>query len=110
MPTAYTNKQKAMLASIKEQYTGDPLKGPLRVEITVKGEGRGDLDNIAGAFMDCATGLPKDEDGVLWKDDRVGIISELEIKWQKAKKADSVWHIKIYQLSPEGVASDIMTK
>ncbi len=91
MPKAYLDKRKAMLASIKEQYTGDPLEGPLRVVVEVEGEGRGDLDNVAGALMDCAN-------GVLWTDDRVSIISQLEVKWKKAKKADSAWHIKIYEM------------
>lgn len=91
MPKAYQDKRKAMLASIKEQYTGDPLEGPLRVEIDVEGEGRADTDNVAGALMDCAN-------GVLWVDDRVSIISELQVRWKKAKKADSVWHVRIYQL------------
>ena len=84
MPKAYQDKRKAMLASIKEQYAGDPLEGPLRVEIDVEGEGRADTDNIAGALMDCAN-------GVLWVDDRVSIISELQVRWKKAKKADSIW-------------------
>ena len=91
MPKSYMDKRKAMLASIKEQYTGDPLEGPLRVEIEVEGEGRADLDNVAGALLDCAN-------GVLWTDDRVSIISQLEVSWRKAKKADSVWRVRIYQL------------
>ena len=91
MPKAYMDKRKAMLASIKEQYTGDPLEGPLRVEIDVEGEGRADLDNISGALLDCAN-------GVLWTDDRVSIISELEIKWKKAAKKDSVWLVRIYEV------------
>lgn len=91
MPKAYMDKRKAMLAAIKEQYSGEPLEGPLRVEVDVEGEGRGDLDNVAGALFDCAN-------GVLWTDDRVSIISELEIKWKKAKKADSVWVVRIYEV------------
>ena len=85
------DKRKAMLASIKEQYTGDPLEGPLRVEIDVSGEGRADTDNIAGALMDCAN-------GVLWVDDRVSIISELQVRWRKSTKANSCWLIRIYQV------------
>jgi hypothetical protein len=54
----------------------------------VKGEGRGDTDNIAGAFMDTAQ-------GILWLDDRVSVISKLYIEWQKASKADSEWLIYI---------------
>ena len=91
MPKAYQDKRKAMLASIKEQYTGDPLEGPLRLEIDVSGEARADTDNIAGALMDCAN-------GVLWVDDRVGIIPELQVRWVKAAKKDSVWLIRVYKI------------
>ncbi len=91
MPKAYTDKRKAMLEEIKKQYKGEPLEGPLRVEIDVEGEGRGDLDNVAGALMDCAN-------GVLWTDDRVSIISQLEVRWRRAKKANSAWCVRIYQL------------
>jgi Holliday junction resolvase RusA-like endonuclease len=91
MPKAYQDKRKAMLASIKEQYTGDPLEGPLRVEIDIEGEGRADGDNIIGALFDCAN-------GILWTDDRVSIIPELQVRWRKAKKADSLWIIRIYEL------------
>ena len=91
MPKAYQDKRKAMLAAIKEQYTGAPLEGPLRLEIDVSGEGRADTDNIAGALMDCAN-------GVLWVDDRVNVISELQVRWRKNTKANSVWLIRIYEL------------
>ena len=91
MPKAYMDKRKAMLASIKEQYTGDPLEGAIRVEIDVEGEGRADTDNVAGALMDCAN-------GVLWTDARVSIISELQVRWKKAKKTDSVRHVRIYEV------------
>jgi len=91
MPAAYRKNQKELLAKIKEQYDGPPLEGPLRVEIELRGEGRGDIDNIAGALMDTVN-------KVLWVDDRVSIIPELEVKWQKAKKIDSCWNIKIYTI------------
>jgi len=91
MPAAYRKNQKELLAKIKEQYNGPPLEGPLRVEIELRGEGRGDIDNIAGALMDTVN-------KVLWVDDRVSIIPQLEISWQKAKKIDSCWKIKIYML------------
>lgn len=83
-----------MLETIKSQYQGPPLEGPLRLEINVCGEGRADADNIVGALLDCAN-------GVLWVDDRVSVIPEIEIRWGKAKKADSNWHIEIYQLEDD---------
>ena len=92
MPAAYKKNQKELLAKIREQYDGPPLEGPLRVEIELRGEGRGDIDNIVGALFDTVN-------KVLWIDDRVSIISELDVKWIKAKKESSSWTIRIYDLS-----------
>lgn len=91
MPKEYKNKQKEMLSQLRAQYDGPPLEGPLRVVLELHGEGRGDIDNMVGAFFDTAN-------KVLWTDDRVSIIPQLEVSWQKAKKADSLWVIKIYQV------------
>jgi len=91
MPVTYRKNQKELLAKIKEQYDRPPLEGPLRVEIELRGEGRADIDNMVGAFFDVAN-------KVLWVDDRVSVIPELEVKWQKAKKIDSCWTIRIYML------------
>ena len=92
MPVAYKNNQKELLAKVKEQYDGPPLEGPLRVEMELYGEGRADIDNIVGAFFDTVN-------KVLWTDDRVSIISELSVRWTKAKKEHSAWHIRIYDIS-----------
>jgi len=91
MPAAYKKNQKELLAKIKEQYDGPPLEGPLRVEIELRGEGRGDIDNIVGALFDTVN-------KVLWTDDRVSIISELEVKWQKAFFFDASATTGIYTL------------
>ena len=56
----------------------------ISLSLDVYGEGRGDADNIAGAFMDAAQ-------GILFVDDRVSIISRLTVKWQKAPKTESLW-------------------
>lgn len=91
MPKVYRDNQKELLAKIKAQYDGPPLEGPLRVELELFGEGRADIDNITGALFDVAN-------KVLWVDDRVSIIPELEVSWTKASKKDSLWRIRIYQL------------
>lgn len=91
MPHAYKDKQRQMRLLIRQQWKLEPLEGPVRLEIECWGEGRADLDNIAGALFDAAT-------GILWFDDRVGVISELNIRWYKAKKADSLWVVKIHDL------------
>lgn len=94
MPAEYKKKQKEMLRQVQEQYTGEPLEGPLRVEIDVYGEGRADGDNIIGALFDSVN-------GVVWKDDRVSIIPQLEVRWTKAPKAESKWVIRIYLLDSD---------
>ena len=60
--------------------------------ILVKGEGRGDTDNIAGAFMDAGQ-------GILWLDDRVTVIPKLAIEWEKAPKVDSEWVVLIHHIA-----------
>lgn len=92
MPPAYKLAQAEMRKQIREQWTKGPLEGPISLSIMVKGEGRGDTDNIAGAFMDTAQ-------GIIWLDDRVTVIPELSISWTKASKAESEWIIHIRHLS-----------
>ena len=88
MPVEYTRKRREMVGQIKAQYVGLPLEGPLRLELEIQGEGRADADNIIGALMDAANGL-------LWVDDRVSIIPQIEVSWRKAPKAESRWLIRI---------------
>lgn len=88
MPAAYKEAQAKMRRQLKEQWSEGPLEGPISLLIRVKGEGRGDTDNIAGAFMDVAQ-------GIVFTDDRVSVIPRMAIEWQKASKADSEWIIEI---------------
>lgn len=89
MPAAYKAAQLAMIEQINSQwYPRNALEGPISLNIMVKGEGRGDLDNIAGAFMDAAQ-------GIVFTDDRVGVISKLSIQWAKCPKKDSEWVVEI---------------
>lgn len=90
MPKEYKQKQKEMRRQIQEQYSGEPFSGPLKLEIELRGEGRGDIDNMIGAFFDTAN-------KILWTDDRVSIIPEVCVSWSKAKKNESSWLIKIYE-------------
>ncbi len=94
MPAAYKKNQKELLAKVKEQYEGPPLKGPLRVEMELYGEGRADIDNVVGAFFDTVN-------NVLWDDDRISIIPELSVRWTKCKKDQSVWHVRIIEIGEE---------
>jgi Holliday junction resolvase RusA-like endonuclease len=94
MPKEYQAKRREMLRQIQEQYQGPPLEGPIRLELDVYGEGRADADNIIGAFMDTAN-------KVLWVDDRVSIIPELQVRWRKANRGASKWIVRIYPLDCE---------
>jgi Holliday junction resolvase RusA-like endonuclease len=91
MPKQYMVNRKEMIRQMREQYVGEPLEGPLRLEVDLYGEGRGDADNILGSLMDAGN-------GVLWKDDRVSIISEIEVSWHRAKKVDSKWLVRLRPL------------
>jgi len=94
MPAAYKKNQKELLEKVKEQYDGPPLKGPLRVEMELFGEGRADIDNVVGAFFDTVN-------KVLWEDDRISIIPELSVRWTKAKKEQSAWYVRIIEIGEE---------
>ena len=94
MPKAYKDNQRELLAKVKEQYDGPPLKGPLRVEMELHGEGRADIDNVVGAFFDTVN-------KVLWEDDRISIIPELSVKWIKTKKDQSAWYVRIIEIGEE---------
>jgi Holliday junction resolvase RusA-like endonuclease len=92
MPPAYKQAQSEMRKQIRQQWYQGPLEGPIELKILVKGEGRGDTDNIAGAFMDTAQ-------GILWLDDRVSVIPKLSIEWQRAPKTESEWIICIKHIT-----------
>jgi Holliday junction resolvase RusA-like endonuclease len=100
MPPAYKLAQAEMRRQLIAQWKAGPLEGPVSLELLITGEGRGDTDNIAGAFMDSAH-------GILWIDDRVTIIPELKVVWTKAPKADSLWVANISHLpGPPATISD----
>lgn len=88
MPVEYQRKRKEMLRQVLEQYQGEPLSGPVRIEVDVYGEGRADADNIIGAFLDAVVGY-------LIVDDRVNIVPQIQVSWFKATKADSRWVVRI---------------
>lgn len=92
MPDAYKQAQRWMRNQIKEQWSGEPLEGPLLLAVLTQGEGRGDSDNIQGAFMDAAV-------GIVFKDDRVKIIPTTIFDWTIAPKKRSSWEVMIWDLS-----------
>jgi Holliday junction resolvase RusA-like endonuclease len=89
MPAVYKEAQAAIRVQLRDQWGSRPLiEGPVALHLEVWGEGRGDTDNIAGAFMDSAQ-------GIVFADDRVTVIKALSIQWHKARKQESKWHIYI---------------
>lgn len=94
MSEAYREAQGLMRASLERQWKEPPLEGPISLYIKAMGEGRGDLDNIAGFLLDAA-GPSKKKPGLLWMDDRVSVISSLAIEWEKVQKQRSQWLIHI---------------
>jgi Holliday junction resolvase RusA-like endonuclease len=93
MPKEYKQKQAEMKRQLLEAWEDrEPLSGPIALDLELYGEGRADADNIIGALMDSAN-------GILWTDDRVSIIPQISVNWEKAAKADSLWILKISTLS-----------
>lgn len=88
MPPAYKDAQHALRKEIQKQWPYMPLCGPVALVFSLKGEARGDIDNIVGAFLDTA----KD---IIFIDDRVSIINNICATWAKASKADSEWKVWI---------------
>jgi hypothetical protein len=102
---AYDQALKDMRSSLSELWPYPPIDYPISVHLHLCGEGRGDLDNIAGFILDAAgpvraTKKKEALPGVLWVDDRVSIISHLSISWTKGEKADSCWDLRIVKLRP----------
>lgn len=97
MAPAYRLAQAEMQRQIREQWPNEPLLGPVALYVKIKGEGRGDADNIVGFLMDAA-GPSKNKPGILWQDDRVSVIPLVIIDWEKAPKAESQWTIHIKKL------------
>lgn len=88
MPKEYKRAQQAIRDQIQAQWSGPLLAGPIGLHFYLKGEARGDIDNIIGTFMDCAT-------GIIWARDSVGTIPLVHALWEKSCKADSEWTVRI---------------
>ena len=82
MPAKYKKWKAEVRAQLAEWWTDPPLDVVHSVILKFKGPARGDLDNLQGAILDCGNNL-------IWKDDRVSIISKLYGEFQKAKQVDS---------------------
>ena len=89
MPPAYKNHQRNLRAAIRCQWGDNPiLEEPIMLQLMVYGESRGDVDNIAGAFMDAAQ-------GIVYIDDNCRIVTRLDVQWHLSKKSESRWLVRV---------------
>jgi Holliday junction resolvase RusA-like endonuclease len=71
-----------------EWWTIEPLDEVRCLLLSFRGPARGDLDNLAGAVLDAGNGL-------IWRDDRVGVLPTLALRWTKTHKEDQSIYIKV---------------
>ena len=88
MPPAYKKWKKEVRAQMAEWWVDEPLELVYLVRMTFKGPQRQDLDNLLGAVLDAGNNL-------IWKDDRVSVISRLVGEHQKAKTTEQQIVLKL---------------
>lgn len=89
MPPAYMKWKASLRGQMGEWWTLPPLTKVNALVITFHGPARGDLDNMAGAVLDAGNGL-------IWADDRVGILPTLALRWKKTKPDESSIYMKLF--------------
>lgn len=88
MPPAYVNWKRTVRALLGEWWTEPPLESINCLVLSFRGPARGDLDNLAGAVLDSGNGL-------VWIDDRVGVISAMALRFTKTKKDQQSIYMKV---------------
>jgi Holliday junction resolvase RusA-like endonuclease len=88
MPKAYMSWKADVRAILAEWWTIPPLEDVRCLCLVFRGPARGDLDNLAGAVLDAGNGL-------IWRDDRVGVLPALALRWTKTPKADQSIYMKV---------------
>lgn len=88
MPKAYMQWKATVRAILGEWWTIPPLAEVRCLCLTFRGPARGDLDNLAGAVLDAGNGL-------LWTDDRVGVMPCLALRWTKASRDNQSIYLKV---------------
>lgn len=88
MPPAYMEWKATVRAMLAEWWTLPPLPEVRCLCLTFRGPARGDLDNLAGAVLDAGNGL-------IWTDDRVGVMPVMALRWAKAKEHDQSIYLKV---------------
>lgn len=88
MPKAYMDWRANVRAILAEWWTIPPLPQVNCLCLVFRGPARGDLDNLAGAVLDAGNGL-------IWSDDRVGVMPVMALRWTKSKPADQSIYLKV---------------
>ena len=88
MPKAYMDWKADVRAILAEWWTVAPLEKVNCLCLSFRGPARGDLDNMAGAVLDAGNGL-------IWRDDRVGVLPTLALRWTKTHKTSQSIHMKV---------------
>ena len=88
MPKAYMDWKADVRAILAEWWTIEPLDDVRCLCLSFRGPARGDLDNMAGAVLDAGNGL-------IWLDDRVGVLPTLALRWTKTPKANQSIYMKV---------------
>ena len=91
MPAAYKKWKADVRAQLAEWWVEPPLETVNVLSLRFAGPARADLDNLMGAILDCGNQL-------VWRDDRVSVISKIIGEHKKAKEKDSTIEIRIWYL------------
>lgn len=91
MPAAYKKWKADVRAQLAEWWVDPPLETVNVLSLRFAGPARADLDNLMGAVLDCGNQL-------VWRDDRVSVISKIVGEHKKAKQKDSTIEIRIWYL------------
>lgn len=91
MPAAYKKWKADVRAQLAEWWVDPPLETVNVLSLRFAGPARADLDNLMGAILDCGNQL-------VWRDDRVSVISRLVGEHKKAKAEESTIEIRIWYL------------
>jgi Holliday junction resolvase RusA-like endonuclease len=88
MPKAYMDWKANVRAILAEWWTVAPLEKVNCLCLVFRGPARGDLDNMAGAVLDAGNGL-------IWQDDRVGVLPTLALRWTKTTTTNQSIYMKV---------------
>ena len=91
MPAVYKKWKADVRAQLAEWWVDPPLETVNVLSLRFAGPARADLDNLMGAILDCGNQL-------VWRDDRVSVISKIVGEHKKAKAKDSTIEIRIWYL------------